>query len=78
MAFYTTVSADVRERWTERILNLRQNYGLTQEMLARELGVSYRSIQYYEAGTKVPSPLMRRAIERLETRLEHGNNDKRP
>lgn len=44
----------------EVFLSIRQRLGLTQQDLAKLLGVSQRAVQYYEAGSrKVPGPVAR-------------------
>lgn len=50
----------------------RKDHGLTQEELAREVGVSWSTIAKWEGGQRSPNkftlPLLERAIVRLEKR----------
>lgn len=41
-------------RFGEKVKLLRQTFGLSQSMLARQLGVSKRTVQSYEAGKSYP------------------------
>ena len=44
---------------------LRQRLNLTQEQLARRLGVSWATVSRWERGIGEPSPLAQKAIEGL-------------
>ena len=44
---------------------IRIKLGLTQEELARRLGVSWSTVARWEAGQGKPSPLAQQAIENL-------------
>lgn len=43
----------------------RQEVGLTQEQLAAKLGVSYQSVNRWENGRAIPSPLAIKSIDAL-------------
>ena len=47
------------------IKQIRKRLGLTQEQFARELGVSFITVNRWENGHAKPSPLARRCIELL-------------
>ena len=61
-----------RDEWSTRIIQFRQQYGITQVALGAEIGVSWRAIQGYEYREYYPSSKVRRAFERLEARYERG------
>ena len=46
---------------------LRQVFGLSQEQLARLVGVSVRTVARWEGGQSRPSPLAERQLRGLET-----------
>ena len=50
----------------------RQRHGMTQEELAREVGVSWSTVAKWEGGQRQPGrltqPLIERAIRRIEKR----------
>jgi putative transcriptional regulator len=50
-----------------KIRQCRGLKGLTQEQLARNIGVSLNTVQRWESGKTQPSPL---AMEKLQTLLE--------
>ena len=50
-----------------KIRQCRGRKGLTQEQLARSIGVSLNTVQRWEAGKTLPSPL---AMEKLQNLLE--------
>ncbi len=56
----------------EEIKAWRRDHGLTQENLAREVGVSWSTIAKWEGGQRSPNkftlPLLERAIQRIEKR----------
>lgn len=57
----------------DRLKELRLTFGLSQERLARLIGVSVRSVARWEAGHSAPSPLAQRqltALERLKRELD--------
>jgi len=45
---------------------LRQALGLTQEALARRIGVSWSTVAKWEMGRSNPSPLAREKIDKLQ------------
>jgi type I restriction enzyme M protein len=53
-----------------RVLDLRKTLGLTQEGLARKLGVTTSSVYRWEKGLARPSHLALAAIKRLRTRSQ--------
>ncbi|MBW4661070.1 MAG: helix-turn-helix domain-containing protein [Drouetiella hepatica Uher 2000/2452] len=53
----------------ERIRELRQALGLTQEQLAARLGVSFPTVNRWENKHAKPSPLAMEKIEALAKRL---------
>lgn len=56
---------DGRKAVARRVIALRGELGLTQEGLAAQAGVSYRAIQYLEAGETWPQPVTLAAIARV-------------
>jgi len=56
----------------EAIKGLRQKLGLSQEGLARKLGVSVLTVRRWEKGTYKPSPL---AILRIEELKKETNSE---
>lgn len=48
-----------------RIRSCRQRMGLTQEELAEDLGVSARTVQAWEAGTRNPGLQSQRKLARV-------------
>lgn len=46
------------------IRQLRERLGLTQEKLAKRLGVRFQTVNRWERGHAYPSPLSLKAIER--------------
>ena len=57
---------------TAQIRELRENFVLSQEALARKLGVAVRTVARWESGTSKPSPL---AIEKLSQILEGKHSE---
>lgn len=49
-------------KFNEKLIQLRKRKGLTQQELAQEIGVSRKSIQYYEEGDRLPR---RKVINRM-------------
>ena len=56
--------AGVKDR-SEIIRELRNQLGLTQEQFAAKVGVTFSTVNRWEAGRSLPSPLAWREIERL-------------
>ena len=54
-------------RLADKIKQCRKLKGLTQERLARDLGVSLNTVQRWESGKNKPSPL---ALEKLQRSLD--------
>lgn len=52
-----------------RIRGLREALGLTQEEFARELGVSFTTVNRWENGHGKPSPLAQRQLQELLDRV---------
>jgi putative transcriptional regulator len=78
MSFDQSISPD--RSWESRqgllrrdgigVLELRKKLGMTQEQLARELGVTVGTVNRWENGRFRPSPLAIRGLERLAERAE--------
>jgi putative transcriptional regulator len=51
--------------WAELIRELRGRLGLTQEKFAARLGVSFPTINRWENGRSVPSPLAQQRMEQV-------------
>ncbi|MBR1705024.1 MAG: helix-turn-helix transcriptional regulator [Clostridia bacterium] len=49
--------------FSETLKRMRQEKGMTQRELAKELGVNLRTLQYYEQGTHIPRDL--KVLERI-------------
>ncbi len=58
----------------EQIRDLRRRLDWTQEQMARELGVSFATVNRWERGHKSPSALAQKALERLERRARRGQS----
>lgn len=54
----------------KQILTLRQELGISQEELARKLGVSFTSVNRWENGQTKPSKLARKQIDLLSKKTE--------
>ena len=52
------------------VKEVRRQLALSQEDLARELGVSYATVNRWENGRGNPSPLALRQIEELQEKLK--------
>ncbi len=61
-------SSEPQRRSTPGVLELRKRLGMTQEQLARELGVTVGTVNRWENGRFRPSPLALRGLERLAER----------
>jgi putative transcriptional regulator len=61
-------NASTPRRNTLGVLELRKRLGMTQEQLARELGVTVGTVNRWENGRFRPSPLALRGLERLAER----------
>jgi len=57
----------------EDIKKLRDSLELTQEALARELGVSFSTVSRWERGIGNPSPLARQHIDDLQRRADRAS-----
>jgi len=55
----------------ERIKKIRLSLGWSQERLARELGVSFSTVNRWERGRTTPSPLASKSLEKLD--IVNGN-----
>jgi transcriptional regulator with XRE-family HTH domain len=54
-----TIKSDVRQHYADKIRDTRLYLGMSQRAFARAVGMGYRSIQRYEAGThEPPKPLL--------------------
>ena len=56
----------------EAIRALRHKLGLSQEALARKLGVSVLTVRRWEKGSFSPSPLARARIEKIAKKINSG------
>jgi len=54
----------------DTIKRLRIKLGLTQEQFAAKVGVTFSSVNRWEAGRSRPSPLAWREIERLSEQVQ--------
>ncbi len=63
-----SAAAGAPRRNTLGVLELRKRLGMTQEQLARELGVTVGTVNRWENGRFRPSPLALRGLERLAER----------
>ena len=59
-----------------QIKQLREVLGMTQEELAREMGVSFSTVSRWETGRGSPSPLARRRLEELRARIKPGTSSR--
>jgi len=55
------------------VLELRKRLGMTQEQLARELGVTVGTVNRWENGRFRPSPLALRGLERLAEQVTQSD-----
>mgnify|MGYP004729332309 CR=1 FL=1 len=53
------------EKFVERIKTLREKEGLTQEQVAKAVGIQGRTYQYYEGGSYAPSAVNLIGIAKL-------------
>lgn len=65
---WSSERANGGRRNTLGVLELRKRLGMTQEQLARELGVTVGTVNRWENGRFRPSPLALRGLERLSER----------
>jgi len=61
--------------WAELIRELRGRLGLTQERFAARLGVSFPTINRWENGRSVPSPLAQQRMEQILRGLKGEGKD---
>jgi len=50
------------------IKGLREKLGMTQEQLAREVGVSFKTVNRWERGKSKPSPMASKILVGLQKR----------
>jgi len=60
----------------DEILHLRQNMGISQEALAREVGVSWRTVARWESGESKPSQLAHKVLEVLYLKYGRSKGEK--
>ena len=48
------------------LMELREKLGMTQEQLAREVGVSFKTVNRWERGKSKPSPMARKLLSELQ------------
>ena len=58
------------------IRSLREVLGMTQEQLARAIGVSYSTVSRWETGRGRPSPLAVQRLRELRERLRSTDDSK--
>lgn len=51
----------------------RDRLGWTQQQLAAELGVSLRTVQYWEKGDRQPPAYLKNALTSIERAVSHGH-----
>ena len=61
----------------ERIKKIRLSLGWSQERLARELGVSFSTVNRWERGRTSPSPLAEKSLEKLDMINDNQVNGER-
>jgi len=61
--------------WTGLIRELRTRLGLTQEKFAARLGVSFPTINRWENGRSIPSPLALQRIEQILREMKEAGRD---
>ncbi len=61
----------------EWIKKIRLGLGWTQERLAREIGVSFSTVNRWERGQSAPSPLAAKNLKKLQSCQGAYNNPKR-
>lgn len=61
--------------WTTLIRELRTRLGLTQEKFAARLGVSFPTINRWENGRSIPSPLALQRIEQILREMKEAGRD---
>jgi DNA-binding transcriptional regulator YiaG len=54
----------------EEVKALREQLGWTQERMARELGVSFATVNRWEKGHRSPSHLAEKTLQRLARRTK--------
>ncbi len=52
------------------VKQLRQKLGISRDALARELGVTYKTVYLWEKGKAEPSPLALEKLKELEKELK--------
>ncbi len=53
------------------IKELRGRLGMTQEQLAREVGVSFKTVNRWERGKSKPSPMATKLLVALSGRIQN-------
>jgi len=61
--------------WATLIRELRTRLGLTQEKFAARLGVSFPTINRWENGRSIPSPLALQRIEQILREMKEAGRD---
>ena len=69
---YQGQSYMVKEDIPKMVKKLRTVSGLTQEQFAAKIGVTFSTVNRWENGRGIPSPLAMLRIEELQSELEHG------
>lgn len=60
------------------VKRLREQLGLTQEQFAREVGVSFSTVNQWENGRRRPQPFLQRRLLELEEGLPSRLHRRRP
>jgi putative transcriptional regulator len=61
--------------WSKLARQLRKRLGLTQEKFAARLGVSFPTINRWENGRSIPSPLALQRIEQILREMKEDGRD---
>ncbi len=56
----------------ELVKRLRERMGLTQEQFAREVGVTFSTVNLWENGHRRPQPYLLRRLLEMEASFEQG------
>ena len=58
---------------TSLVKELRRRLNLTQEQFAREVGVTYSTVNNWENGKRVPQPFLLRRLREMKQALDEEN-----
>jgi putative transcriptional regulator len=69
----------VEQDVTALVKRLRKRMGLTQEQFAREVGVTFSTVNLWENGHRRPQPYLLKRLLEMEASLEQGSSaEKKP